>query len=258
MEKIDEIFLLTRREKEPNSSQKNHKDLQAKFKELYKKKLSKIDPKSIKYLEFRTLHRQSSKDGTYFIRPHKPKDDLIGYLQRNHITSRDGLQIVDLPKSPWGSHNSYNEKNKFSNNHIYSPQEIPSKKVQNFDRKLRLFRKTIKKIHSKSSRKELSYNEKNMIFKTKSGNMYCPKNFDTEKMYEKANEKFRKIREFNFENSEVVNGIIEKLHMKYEKKADANEVIKRLYTPNPPIKKDNHFIKKYKMLWTSQYGDNTF
>lgn len=258
MEKIEEIFLLTRKEKEPTSNHNKHKELQAKFNELYKKKLSKIDPGSIKYLEFRTLHPQSSKDGTYFIRPHKPKDELIGSLQRNHITSRDGIQIVDLPKSPWGSHNSYKEQSNFSINHIYSPQEAISKKVHNFNRKLRLFRKTVKKIKTKSSRKEFLYNEKNMIFKTKSGNMYCPRSVDTEKMYEQVNERFRKIREFKFENSEEVNGIMDKLHMKYGKRADANEVIKRLYTPSPPAHKNSHFIEKYKMLWNSQSGDHSF
>ncbi|OMJ78741.1 hypothetical protein SteCoe_21384 [Stentor coeruleus] len=258
MEKINEIFLLTRREKELNFNRNKHKELQEKFKELYKKKLSKIDPGSIRYLELRTLHPQSSKDGTYFIRPHKPKDELIGHLQRNHISSRDGLQIVDLPKSPWGNHDSYNEQNNFSIDHIYSPQEAASKKVDNFNRKLRLFRKTIKKIQSKSSRKELSFKEKNMIFKTKSGNMYCPRNADTEKMYEQVNERFKKIREFKFENSEEVNGIIEKLHIKYGKRADVNDVIKRLYTPSTPTKINNRFIEKYKILWSSHSGDHSF
>ncbi|OMJ89039.1 hypothetical protein SteCoe_8859 [Stentor coeruleus] len=256
MEKLNDLYINTRKTRGIESSQDHHRELQAKFKKIYKNQFSKVDPGSIKYLEFRTLHTQSSKDGNYLLKPHKPKVNLIENLQRDHISFKDGLQIISLPKSPWGAHNSYNEQGNFVAHHICLPQDENSEKTHIFDRKQRLFHKISKKISRKSFNKDLSLKSRNIIFKTSSGNMYCPRLKVTDKMYDKVNERFKKIREFSFENSDEVKGLINKMQLKYGKRADTSEVTKRLYTPSPTAQKSNYITEKYRKLWTTEFTEN--
>ena len=76
------------------------KEIQLKFNELYKTNYNKLDPGSIKYLEFKTLHKTTSKDATLFIKSPAPKDIVLDNLQKHHINLKECQQIYDLPKSP--------------------------------------------------------------------------------------------------------------------------------------------------------------
>ena len=222
------------------------KDIQSKVTKLYQKNYNKIDFQSIKYLEFQTHHKELVTDENYSKKLPKPKDKILEGLQRDHITQNERNHVYLLPKTPWGNHHSYNNTKNFSERHILIAGEPNNEKINDFKKKVRLFNKIVRKNVNKYSKSKKQPNDNSNIYKTKSGNMYCKKYTNTEKIYDNVNDKFRKIREFKFENSEKVNSVLSKLQTKYGKTGD---FVKRLYTPSPKTSKGMEITEKYRILF---------
>jgi hypothetical protein len=154
-----------------------------------------------------------------------------------------------LPKSPWGNHDPYNEGNNFTETHFLTNNESNNNKTRDFNRKLRLFKRIVKKNNNEEIKFKKTNEEKTCIFKTRSGNMYCKKHPEAEELYNQVNERFKRIREFTFENSDKVSTAISKLQEKHSKPATANDLVKRLYTPSPKFSKQSFMSEKYKILF---------
>jgi hypothetical protein len=224
------------------------KALNSKVKDLYKTNYNKIDTNSIKYLEYKNMYKKYSKECFYTPKSLKPKQKILTKLKKDHINLNNENYIFTLPKSPWGSHKSYNDQINFTETHFKSKESQNDNKVKEYKRKLTLLTKIINKTAHRKVRLEKFQKIKENIFKTKSGNMHCKRQLEAENIYEKANENYRKIKEFKFENSKEINHKLHLINAKYSKKATAtDEIVKRLYTPSP--KKSLVMDEKYKQLF---------
>ena len=87
------------------------------------------------------------------------------------------------------------------------------------------------------------------VYNTGSGIMFCKKYPEAERVYENVNEKFKKIREFTFEQPANIAATITKLQMRSGKVSTPDEITKRLYTPSPTAFKKTRIIEKYKDLF---------
>lgn len=237
-----------------NQQKKRHNEffdrrkLQLTISTLYKKNFNKIESNSIKQLEFQSFHHIATKDGPYLTKGVKPKDKTMEYLKKNHISLKQGIHICDLPKSPWGSHSPYNREKEFSTNHFKESTEDEAR-LHAYSKKLRLYKKIVNKAKNKDISKTIVYSPELNIYKTPSGNMYCKKDITTSNMYDRINNKYRRIREFSFENSEDLNNIMSKYNIRNNDRAKSREVTDRLYTPVQKPKKSTYITEKYKELW---------
>ena len=226
----------------------DRRKLQITIDNLYKKNYNKLDPNSFKFLEFQSFHHATPKEGPYLKRKGAKRDQTIDYLKKNHVSLKQGIHICELPKSPWGNHRPYNEKGEFCKSHFKTSNEDDSN-MNSFNKKLRLYKKIVNQVKNKDVVRTLDYQPEIIIFKTPSGNMFCNKDRNIELMYERVNDKFRKIRLFNFDNSEQVKSIIDRSHSKSGKRVKSSEVTNRLYTPYPKTEKFSYITEKYKALW---------
>lgn len=225
----------------------DRRKLQKTISTLYKKNYNRIDKNSIKQLEFQSFHYVHTKDGPYRAMAQVPKDQTMEYLQRNHISLKQGIHICDLPKSPWGRHSPYNEEKNFYHNHFKNGTEEEAR-LHAYSKKLRLFKKVVNKVKNKDVSKTIEYSPSNYIYKTPSGNMYCGKDLESASMYDRINKKYKKIREFTFQPSEEVDNIMKKYNIRNNDRAKSREVTNRLYTPALKPKKSTYITEKYKEL----------
>jgi hypothetical protein len=232
----------------PKENSIDRRKLQLTIDKLYKKNYNKLDPNSFKYLEFQSFHHATPKELPFMPKPLKSKDKTFEYLKKNHVSLKQGLHICELPKSPWGCHRAYNENQEFCKNHFKKGNEDDSQ-MNSYNKKLRLYKKIVNQVKNKDIVRTLDYQADTFMLKTPSGNMYCNKEKDVEQMYERVNQKFRRIRLFTFENTEDVKKVVEKSFLKNGKRVKSSEVTNRLYTPYPKPEKFSYITEKYKELW---------
>lgn len=219
--------------------------IQSKIQDLYQTNYNKLDPNSIKFLEYKSLHKDKSKDASYQKKTAQQKDVILENLQKNHIHLKNRNQIIDLPKLPWGVHLNYNTDTDFVEEHFNTSTE---EKLKKFNKNLRLLSKIVKKKTNKESKKLNDFHGESQIYKTHSGIMVCKKQLKTEKSYEEANVKYKRVREFEFENEADVKDMIERIKDK-KRICSSREVVKRLYTPNPRVERFSKLSEKYKQLF---------
>jgi hypothetical protein len=250
MEILEEHSLEKNHSNDPSFRLVRRQELQQKIKDYYKLKYDRLEHNSIKYLELQSYHRKPSIEGFSLLKAHQPKNRVITHLQRNHVTLKACRHIIDLPKSPWGCHKSYNDQSHFVDNHISSPDNRDSSQINKFTKKQKLFEKVVRKTKKNTAGKEMNSRGKNIVFQTNSGKLYCKRYPQAESMYEVVNQRSVKAREAYGELTDKINEMLEQKAIKPRISVSSSAITKRLYTPPPIIETSNHLIDKYKSLWT--------
>ncbi|OMJ95580.1 hypothetical protein SteCoe_999 [Stentor coeruleus] len=106
------------------------------------------------------------------------KSKIFSDLSRNHISHSMGRKIINLPMSPFGKHQSYNEESKFIDTHFSS--NIKSDAVL-FEKKTKFIKKKIRGQIAKNRGKKiyLKANQNMEVFKTAAGELYCQINIES-------------------------------------------------------------------------------
>ena len=171
-----------------NKNDKDHikrKLLQNKVNELFKKNYNQIDFRSIKHLELQTLHSSFNYDSVRILKPKKQKNSFIENLKRNHVGFSKGLLICNLPKLPWASHDSYNDKDSFVQTHLKSEDQEDSSANQ-AKRRRTAFRKMLRRLKPIKIQSTPTASPKFHVIKTPSGQMFCRKSNEIEDIYERS------------------------------------------------------------------------
>ena len=176
-----------------SSSLANVKKIKLKVQELYRKKYNILNPGSISTISTKQRFLDSPK---YFKRKLKPKDPRTISLGHEHIPSPEGFKIIDLPKSPFGKHQPYNEENDFIEKHFF----ISGSPKSTLNKKLSLLNKKINKTKLQSSKKVRIKSDID-IFNTGGGFLFCRKNKSVMKIYEAEAEKFKRLNLHNYKDS---------------------------------------------------------
>jgi hypothetical protein len=244
-----------------SSNHAKFKQIQSKISEIYNKSYKKIVPGSIKYLEYSLKHTPKHKSPLKSsLSPESPNSNLShDHLSLKFLDSE--LKIIDLPKSPFGRHITYNDKNNFIQRHFISNDSPNCTTLQKIKKKIGLISKKVNKHKqyydaTKSSSKSYLLNHKNSkdydIFNTVSGLLICKKNQDVMKIYEKETEKFKTANKFEKKNSSDLNSKILELNPK-TKIRDLSHVVNRLYPVSPkPIISFIDRNKKFKKLFEEE------
>ena len=191
-----------------------------------------------------------------------PPDSLTVLLRSEH-KNKEGIQIYQLPKLPFGSHKSYNEENQFVRQHFkFGPcNDDLSKNLEILTRKFRLNDKNHSKraqsSHLKKRKKDFQNSD---FFKMESGYLICKKEKEITDIYEKDKTRFEN------EIAPVTNKKIEteplEKDSKFEKNQKKNFPIKKIFTADIvsrlyPTKEDSEspVTKFYKTKYSALFSD---
>jgi hypothetical protein len=132
----------------------------------------------------------------------KPKetDPFMEKLKLEHRSNPSGRQVINLPKTPYGSHRPYNGDPQFMRNHIVDNQsevepEI-AKELGNIDRKFKIVQKRSKAKHSvKRNDAPTKFRELEDHFEmpVRTGRLICPMNRNLLDCYENDKLKYEKV-----------------------------------------------------------------
>ena len=139
---------------------------------LYRDNFSKIDPDSLKVIEF-----GSSKKIEKSVSPSRTSTSplntsILHDLTKNHISLNSATKIVKLPMSPFGKHHNYNEEHNFLKSHFLDTNSEESKQI---DKKIKTLKKRISiGIRTKANSKGFFKDKQSMaVYKSKAGELYC-------------------------------------------------------------------------------------
>jgi hypothetical protein len=180
----------------------------------------------------------------------KSNKTMVKQLQKDHITLKNCIHILDLPKSPWGRHDSYNDKNDFRIKHFSTPDNLCSKQTKTFYKKQGIMKRCIKRL-SQTNKKRLERVIRTHSFESNSGRFYCSKDVEAEDIYVNDLEKTNNVEKRYKDATNKINELLEKVNWKPKVARNSEEITRRLYTPSPTLKKANLIAEKYKELWNN-------
>lgn len=156
------------------------KVLQDEINDLNRKKYRALPADSLKRLEFEVLRGKNSARDKNFT-PTKPKtvSEEIKSIKQMHKNQNSRINIVCLPKLPFGSHNSYNKEDQFRQTHFCETSSMTPKQEKELSDMLRRIKKVRMKFKIRGSTvsPESKLNKSNYyVFDTKAGQLFCAKN----------------------------------------------------------------------------------
>ena len=125
----------------------------------------------------------------------KPPPDPLQLLLKSQHKNTDSIQIYQLPKNPFGVHQSYNDYKNFIRNHFKTDKASDEmmKNLELLSRKFKLNQKN-SSTRAKSSHSNRRKTDGNLDFRFKmeSGLLVCPKENEIIDIYEKDIQVFRR------------------------------------------------------------------
>jgi hypothetical protein len=171
-------------------------------------------------------------------KPNRPKPIklMAKIIHTDHKINSKSIQIVKLPKLPFGKHSNYNNEDLFVSNHfIPSGDRKKTKELDEMVKKYRLFEKKYKKSRQNSLTAIGSLNnDKGIIkFKTNAGELICKENKNIIRYYEQNAANFKKKRILSDIDFPYLEETSSKKRRKVFKRS-LDYVLTRLYpTPEP-------------------------
>lgn len=174
----------------------------------------------------------SEKKSNFLMEGGKKVNILEKILKTSHQINKKRIQIIKLPKMPFGCHENYNNEEVFVTNH-FIPTENPdrTKELDQIIKKFRLFDKQYNKTRNNS----LEFIEnpmkkfKILTFKTKAGVLICKPNKSVISTYDRLSSHLQKTRNLSVPTPEIP--IIK---LKKPSLSQIKNTITRLYpTPEP-------------------------
>ena len=238
-EEVDEPF---RKQKTRPFSLENLKDhIFSITKEMISKQLSKKLP-TMNKLELKKLEK---------IKPLSLFDKII---QSDHKINSKKIQIIKLPKLPFGKHENYNSESLFVTNHfIPSVDTEKTREIDSVVKKYRLFEKQYQKSkqNSKDFKEKKLRKNNNIIYKTNAGLLVCKRNNQLSNIYEQYSSRYRNSIE-GYNNDSFNSDDCSKKNVGKNSKVSVSNIIKRLYpTPEPSTNKIlTNLFPKYMILFS--------
>ena len=159
-------------------------------------------------------------------------------IQSDHKINSKKIQILKLPKLPYGKHTNYNNEELFVSNHFIELENAQkSRELDEAMKKFRLFEKRFKKSSSSLRETEslLEKNKKYFVYKTKAGNLVANKNKQIIKQYDDVRKDHTHHKGLSFElipELDLGAGNEKTIEAKKVRKVSASSIVKRLY-PSP-------------------------
>lgn len=226
-------------------------------KSLYKNELKQD---YISKLERLALRNQGS-DFTEPKSPTRPKIDptlLSVYLKVNHQPRPEGMQIIKLPKTPFGKHRNYNNEREFVERHFLSADRSGSsperiKEFEEINRKYRLQKKRTIAVKNKYHMLLTpNHNQTNELdaYHMKTGFLYCHKQDDIVTSYDTDRKKYLIVKKA-LDSSKDFNS-----HDSSKDKTKCKTAVSRLYRPyeSPDSAFSRQLTKKYSLLFAENEG----
>lgn len=159
-------------------------------------------------------------------------------IQSDHKINSKKIQILKLPKLPFGKHSNYNNEDLFVSNHFIELENTEkSKELDEAMKKFRLFEKRFKKSSSslRDTESILEKKKKYFIYKTRAGNLVANKNKQIIKQYDDVRKEFIHHKGISFDlipELDFDTGNDKAVEARKPKKVSASSIVKRLY-PSP-------------------------
>lgn len=106
---------------------------------MYRDSFNRVAPGSLKEIEFKS-YRKSDKLTTFHSSPIQNKTPRLNDFSKNHVSLSPGAKIVELPKSPFGKHTTYNDETEFRSKHFLNASSTENRALE---KKIKLLRKKI-------------------------------------------------------------------------------------------------------------------
>jgi hypothetical protein len=143
-----------------------------------------------------------AKSNSMSMRPKtRAVDAFVSKLKLEHRSSPGGRQVLNLPKTPYGKHRTYNEDTEFMRRHIVDCKNPPDDAViRELDRIARKFKLVEKRSRPKISGERAKYRtfkfrefEGHIELETKTGMLVCPVNRELVDSYEDVKKKYHSL-----------------------------------------------------------------
>ena len=186
----------------------------------------------------------------------KPVSLFDKIIQSDHKINKKKIQIIKLPKLPYGRHQNYNSEDLFVTNHFIPTEN--SEKTRELDEAIKKFR-LFEKKYNKSQKNSIEYidrkltEKKTMTYKTKAGLLICKKNQAVLDTYEEYSSVYRNSIKVHDEDLHDSN-YFTKSKTQRNSKVSINNTVKRLYpTPEPSKNKFlSNLYSKYMVLFSDE------
>jgi hypothetical protein len=233
---------------------------------LYK---SKANDNKIAKLEKDTIRGQGiEKAETKPIpRSKKPLSLLARILNSEHKATRQGTQILKLPKLPFGKHDSYNLEPMFKDKHFLedqNPLQIPPERAKDLEEITRKFRlhekkyKANKQNRLQTARPTFSHLSCYDVYDMGPGSLVCQREDEVVYSYECDKERYKDVTKGNYAYTFKDLDIDEKGMMRLQGKTmnykEQQQMISRLL-PNKDAK-DSALSQFYSTKYSSLFESN--
>jgi hypothetical protein len=188
-------------------------------------------------------------------RPKKQKKPEVNPLQvilKSQHKNSEGIQIYQLPKLPFGVHESYNDDSDFFQNH-FKTDEVPDEMMKNLEVLSRKFKLNDKRY---SSRAKSSYENRRKDsrgltyqFKMESGFLVCPQEKEILEIYEKDLQIFRR----RMKEMKKIDKTREEVNKEKVKKQMQDEMSQRLCPSRENF--ENSASRFYKSKYSALFSD---
>ena len=188
------------------------------------------------------------------------KSKLDQYLKSEHKIKNNGIQIVKLPKLPYGLHRTYNEEEYFTDHHFVtegSDQE-QQKELSNISKQFKLKERIkAKKIH-KYNKSAVNASNLQELYHMDSGFLVVPKEQRIIDSYEADKGKYAIKHHYAYQTFRDINFELDSNLSKrstVQQLLEQDSLIKSLKKP-PSKKKLNVFVQKLNEKYSALFGDN--
>ena len=126
--------------------------------------------------------------------PKKQPSLMQKFLRAQHRPAVTGAQILNLPKSPFGRHASYNEPPSFIGTHIVSEPNSPhvQKDINEQQRRIRLCQRQLQSAVGANAARLLQH-DFDHVFIGKAGEFRCKRQAELERIYEEDAQRYRDL-----------------------------------------------------------------
>lgn len=185
-------------------------------------------------------------------KPTRPPPDPLQLLLKSQHKNTDSIQIYQLPKNPFGVHQSYNDYKDFIRNHLKT-DEVPDDMMKNLEilsRKFKLNQKNFS-TRAKTSHSNRRKTDGNLEFKFKmeSGLLVCPKENEIIDIYEKDIQIFRR----RMKEMKKTDKSRDQINQQRLKKRKQDEVVERLCPGR--TNEENSTSKFYQSKYLALFSD---
>ena len=220
----------------------------------------------------RTIYSKSPTIAQAYITPNKiisspppidreGKIDLLKkVLNSDHRINKKSIQIIKLPKLPFGRHQNYNREDLFVSNHFIPCIEPgKTKELDDVVKKFRLFEKQFNRGQKITLELAGNYlkNTKVLTYKTKAGLLICKRNKSVVSSYDRSSSKYKLSKQSSLEKFDILEEQpISRPHK--SSKSSIDHVVNRLYpTPEPHTNKIfNDIVPRYSILFETNASNS--